>query len=357
MVADKQGRETGLRQRVEIAAAATLRESKSVSPVEVLGRIGWLPPTFVSQWRQGRLDCLEDGLAVGPAKLATAMEYLRAWAEAAGLVPSQTEYLAATRDRRPLRFTAGDDEAAEELYRTHWISPELSAAKRSRLTERQSRAPDLVVIEPVNEFSCTSCAGTGSYLIMEGPGPLCLTCADMDHLIFLPSGDAALSRRAKKESGLAAVVVRFSRSRRRYERQGILIEEAALERAEQQCLADEEARQRRRERDAVRRADQDLDFQARLASEITRLFPGCPQGRAQAIARHAAARGSGRVGRSAAARALDEGAITRAVVASVRHEDTGYDQLLMSGVAREAARERVGSGIDRVLDRWRAGRA
>jgi hypothetical protein len=34
------------------------------------------------------------------------------------------------------------------------------------------------------------------------------------------------------------VVVRFSRARKRYERQGILVEEAALEQAEAQCLDD-----------------------------------------------------------------------------------------------------------------------
>jgi hypothetical protein len=96
------------------------------------------------------------------------------------------------------------------------------------MAERQGRAPDLVVIEPLKEFSCASCGATGPYLIMEDPGPQCLTCADMDHLVFLPAGDAALSRRAKAGSALAAVVVRWSRSRKRYERKGILVEEAAL---------------------------------------------------------------------------------------------------------------------------------
>jgi hypothetical protein len=71
----------------------------------------------------------------------------------------------------------------------------------------------------------------------------------MDHLVFLPSGDAALTRRAMKASGLSAVVVRWSRTRKRYERQGLLVEEAGLEQAEQQCLSDEDARMRRRERD------------------------------------------------------------------------------------------------------------
>jgi hypothetical protein len=175
----------------------------------------------------------------------------------------------------------------------------------------------------------------------------------MDHLVFVAAGDAALTRRAKKASGLSAVVVRFNRSRKRYERRGILVEEAALESAERQCFADEDARQRRRERDRERRADEDLTLQARMAQEIGRLFPACPAPRAEAIARHTAARGSGRVGRSAAGRALDDEAITRAVVASVRHEDTGYDRLLMAGMPRADARQRIRADVDRVLESWR----
>jgi hypothetical protein len=84
-----------------------------------------------------------------------------------------------------------------------------------------------------------------------------------------------------------------------------------------------------------------------------RLFPGCPPDRAEAIAGHAAARGSGRVGRSVAGQALDERAITLAVAASVRHNDIRYDELLMSGTPRREARSLVGSDVDRVLDAWR----
>jgi hypothetical protein len=75
---------------------------------------------------------------------------------------------------------------------------------------------------------------------------------------------------------VVVVVVRFSRARRRYEGQGLLVEETALEQAEARCLADEEARRRRRERDRARRAEQDVVFQSRLAEEIVRLLPGCP---------------------------------------------------------------------------------
>ncbi|MFZ0970670.1 MAG: DUF2293 domain-containing protein [Solirubrobacteraceae bacterium] len=137
------------------------------------------------------------------------------------------------------------------------------------------------------------------------------------------------------------------------ERQGILVEEAALERAEQQCLADAQSRARRRDRNAARRAGSDLELQARIAVEIGKLFPGCPPERADAIARHAAQRGSGRVGRTAAGRALDPEALELAVLASVRHQDTGYDELLMSGVDRASARDRVRDQVNAILDQWR----
>jgi hypothetical protein len=221
-----------------------------------------------------------------------------------------------------------------------------------RVTKARDTAPDLVVVQPVRDWQCAECHGTGDLLIMDDKGPLCLACADLDHLVFLPSGDAALTRRAKKASGLSAVVVRWSRTRKRYERQGLLIEEPALEQAEQQCLADEDARMRRRERDRERRADEDVEFAVQVASEIRRLFPGCPAGRAEAIARHTSVRGSGRVGRSAAGRSLDEQALTLAVVASVRHEDTDYDFLLMSGVGRDEARDRIRPAVDRILTAW-----
>jgi hypothetical protein len=224
--------------------------------------------------------------------------------------------------------------------------------KRERSTQAQDSPPELLVIQPLREWTCAECQGTGDLLIMDEPGPLCLACADLDHLVFLPAGDAALTRRSKKASGLSAVVVRWSRTRKRYERQGVLVEDAALEQAELQCLADEDARMRRRERDQERRAAEDVQLTAKMASEIRRLFPGCPAERAQAIARHTSLRGSGRVGRSAAGRSLDEKAITLAVAASVRHEDTEYDSLLMSGVTREAAREHIRPAVDRVLATW-----
>src|SRR5215470_2842544 len=98
--------------------------------------------------------------------------------------------------------------------------------------QQEDRPPDRVAIAPLNEWTCSQCGGTGTFLVMEDAGPVCLTCADMDHLVFLPAGDGTLSRRAKRASRLSLVAVGFSRARKRYERQGILVEEAALEGAE-----------------------------------------------------------------------------------------------------------------------------
>jgi hypothetical protein len=335
------------------AAEAALEQHRYVAPVDVLIGLGWLAPSHVAVWRQGRVPDLESRAAVDADRLSAALGHLRAWAERRGLEPAETAYLARTRDRRTLRFTAAGDPEVERAYRTHWLSPDLPAAARARLVERQSRPPDLVVIRPVGEWTCAQCSETGDFLFMEEGQPLCLACADLDHLVFLPAGDAALSRRARRHSGLSAVVVRFSRARRRYERQGLLVERAALDRAEEECLADAEARARRRAREESLLAARDQAFQAAMAREIRRLFPGCPPERAEAIARHAGARGSGRVGRTAAGRALEPEALDLAVLASVRHEDTPYDRLRMAGVPRALARERVRAAVERVLDRWR----
>jgi len=132
-----------------------------------------------------------------------------------------------------------------------------------------------------------------------------------------------------------------------------LVSETALERAEQECLADGEQRARQRERDEVRRAENDRDLIMHMTGAITRLYPGCPPEEARAIAAHTARRGSGRVGRTFAGRALEESALTAVVVAAIRHRHTRYDDLLMSGYSRSEARDSIREAVDRVLESWR----
>ena len=215
---------------------------------------------------------------------------------------------------------------------------------------------DIVIFSIVRDSKCSECGvqlWKGDFLKMEKEKPLCLECADLDHLVFLPSGNTALTRRSRKYSKLCAVIVRFSRSRGRYERQGLLVESAALERAQEECLGDEEQRRIARERAAVAREHEDQRYVEHFASAIRAGYPQCPELEALAIARHACQKHSGRVGRSAAAKALDAEAVDLAVKAHVRHTHSDYDRLLAKGYDRLDARSAVGNKVRTVMDHWR----
>ena len=216
---------------------------------------------------------------------------------------------------------------------------------------------ELRVFISSRESQCDECReelGRHAWITLSRErGCLCLACADVDHLVFLPPGDAALTRRARKHSTLCAVVLKWSSARRRYERQGLLVEGQALERAEQECLHDAEARKRRAQREADRRVEQDEAFVGNFANRIRQLFPSCPVDRSHTIAEHACRKYSDRVGRSAAAKRLDEEAIELAVVAHVRHCETPYDELLARGWDRRDARDRVRADVEHILEHWR----
>ena len=200
---------------------------------------------------------------------------------------------------------------------------------------------------------CREELGEQAWIQLAGErGALCLACADLDHLVYLPRGDAALTRRANKYSPLSAVVVKWSRARQRYERQGLLVAEEALARAEGECLADGDARAARRSREAERRAVVDGQHLERFAQRIRERFPGCPPGRERLIAAHACLKYSNRVGRSAAAKRLDDEAVRAAVVAHIRHSATEYDRLLGAGIDRQEARLAVRGDVDRLIAAW-----
>lgn len=281
------------------------------------------------------------------------MAMFRKWAIQKGLRPSETSYKHRSAE---LRFSKSGDPGIEKGYRTHYISPALTEKKLQRLEKRLGREPTPVVFDILRESKCTECGAEmpkGSFLFMEAEKPLCLPCAGWGDLEYLPSGDTALTRRATKYSERSVVVVRFSRSRGRYERQGILVESAALARAEEECALDADARAAARERGTEARRRQDRELVARMIGQLLVLFPGCSPHEARAIAEHTATRGSGRVGRTAAGQNLDEQALSAAVAAAVRHNHTDYDTLLARGVDRETARRQVAERVSATLAAWR----
>ncbi len=228
-------REHKLRGRVVAAAEAVLADQGYVSAIDVLGAIGWLDTTTLKRWQQSRIPCLEAGIQTREERIAEALHLLRDWATEKHLAPSETEYLAKTPARTPLRFSTSGDAAREGLYRTHWLRQDLSDKQVKRIKAASSRPPELVVVQSLkSDWTCHRCSGSGDLLIMEEPGPSCLPCAGLGALVFLAAGNATLSRRAKAKSEVHAVVVRFSRARKRYERQGLLVHPAALHEAERE---------------------------------------------------------------------------------------------------------------------------
>jgi hypothetical protein len=214
---------------------------------------------------------------------------------------------------------------------------------------------DLKVFITSQDSTCDECGeklGHHAWITLADNKAFCLSCADLDHLIFLPAGDAALTRRSAKYSTLSAVVLKWSRARKRYERQGILVEESALQLAEQECLEDADVRARRNERQAERRNELDQEYISSFAKRVRELFSNCPAEREQVIAEHACQKYSGRVGRSAAAKTLDEKSVRLAVVAHIRHAETHYDELLAQGMERSLARGMVENAIKQTLADW-----
>ena len=354
-----EGSRASLQQRVVAAAESELKRAGSVGPLELFRQILYLHPVHFEAWRKGheQYQALEPWIQVGPEKFQKCIEYFHVWVKQRGLRPIEASYTRrGPQGVEQLKVSADGDPAKEQFYRTHYASADLTPAKTARLAEKLKKAPDLVVFEKVSDDgNCQECGQEllkGAMLVMEKGKPLCLGCADLDELLFLPAGNTAMSRRARKHSSLSAVVVRFSGTRKRYERQGLLVTPEGLARAEAECAADDNERAVARERAALARTHQDVEFIQALRETILKQYPGCPPEEAGAIAAHAGARGSGRVGRSAAGRELDARAIELAVVAHIRHRHTRYDELLMTGIERLAARKTVREDIDRVVARW-----
>lgn len=347
-----------MNERVVQAARRVLDVKGFVSPIELLLQMQLLAPSNLRVWEKGVGDYLQSHIQGSPEKLARAFAIFADWARAERLVPIKASLRAPARDQaHELQVTADGNPRMEEFFRTYYAAADTPPRKLEALANKLNKPPELAVFMTVSDTAtCAECGAEiaqGGFLFREKEASLCLACADLNHLEFLASGDAALSRRARKHSGLAAVVLQFNRRAKRYERRGILVTAEAIGRAEQECLSDADRRAAQRERGAERRTQEDAEFVRDMAAAICRLYPGCPPGEAADLAAHAGRRSSGRVGRSAAGRQLHEEALRLAVVAHIRHAHTRYDELLMTGAGRQDARSAIAAEIDEVLARWK----
>ncbi len=347
------------RQRIVAAAEQVLKNQSTIGLLDVLQSAGFLHWHHVDQWRRGNpaYEFIFAHVQCGPSKFRQTAETFLAWAGEKGLTPVEAAFTRrALSGTVPLKFTEDNDPGIAALFTRQFARAGLSQKQQARVKEKLEKADDLVVFITVSKsVECRECRAAlepGDFMTLEQQQPLCMACADMDHLVFLPSGDVALTRRAKKHSPLSAVVMKFSRARKRYERQGLVVTEEALTRAEDECIADADERTARRQLAESARGVADAKFTAAFTAAIRAQFPACPPESAAAIAARAAVRGSGRVGRSAAGRELDPAAVRLAVIAHIRHVHTGYDRLLMQGVDRTGARERIRDQLQEVLRKW-----
>jgi hypothetical protein len=219
-----------------------------------------------------------------------------------------------------------------------------------------SKEADRIVFILRRETQCGRCQCglcRGDFICLTGGEAICLKCAGLAHLEYLPAGDTAVTRRATKYSNLHVVVMKKSPARKRSERQGILAEPEAIRRAEVESATDAEKRVQQQKKAAKRREKEDRAYIAAFAKAIAQQFPACPKDDAQEIAGHACQKYSGRVGRSSAAKQFDPTAVRLAVIAHIRHKYTKYDKLLTRYDDRQQARSEVQGQIEQLLDKWR----
>ncbi|MFM8765303.1 MAG: DUF2293 domain-containing protein [Spartobacteria bacterium] len=217
----------------------------------------------------------------------------------------------------------------------------------------------ILVVPSQGEGDCAHCAAPlqqSTFVTFKNNAIACVKCGGLENLEFLPSGNTALTRRANALSAVKYVVLKFSRARKRYERQGILAHPEILDQSRRECEADEAARETKRQTSAGRRDKQDATHLAAFAARIREFYPSAPDGVEHEIAAHACRKYSGRVGRAAFAKELAPESIHLAVRAHIRHHHTSYDHLMSSGADRTDARVLVAARIEETTRRWLRGR-
>lgn len=230
-----------IEKRVAQAASEALYHQRHVSYVDVLLGMGWLQFVHVEDWRKRKIPYLEKAIQVDLGKISYAMNCFRSWAVKYELQPREVTTLAkASGARIELQFSKSGNPQIEKVYRTHYFSLVTLESQQKKLAEKLSQQPDIIVYSILNSAQCAKCdkaLPSGSFLFKDADQPLCLPCAGLGGLVFLPKGGQKLTMRAKKYSEKWAVVMKWIRMNKRYERQGILVGSEALQRAQQEVEA------------------------------------------------------------------------------------------------------------------------
>src|SRR6185369_5096924 len=147
-----------LEDRVIRSAERALEDQHSVSTTDVLMRMGLLPLSGVTSWRQGRIPYLEDAIQGGREKIARSLEVFQEWARDQGLESVEARYSRATREgEQELQFTNTRYAGLEQALRSHYVSPQISERKRQSLQKKVSQSPERVVYLNLRDSTCSEC--------------------------------------------------------------------------------------------------------------------------------------------------------------------------------------------------------
>ena len=264
-----------LQERVVVAAQRVLKQNGAVGPIDLLVCLRLIEPVHFDAWKRGnpQYKVLEDYIQCGDAKLKKIYRFFSNWAISSGFEPLLTEYHGASRGGpRKLQLLADEDTEYETFLLTRYQRADLTDARKKQIKKKLTKAPDLVVFiltgDPATCSECDQSIEKGELMYREEDLPLCMQCADFDYLEFLPSGNATLTRRAKKFSNLSAVVVKFNRRRKRFERQGLLVDSSAIHEAESSMDADSDQRRKQRVAAEIRRVEDDKKLVQAMVDEI-----------------------------------------------------------------------------------------
>jgi hypothetical protein len=225
-----------IQERVVSACERILQDKLYVCLTEVFKVIGLLQQTHEDNWRKGKSAELETFIQGNSSKKVEAIDCLKKWALENGLMPLKIiSYVRTSGPKRRLKYSHDGDPEIESIFQTYYFSSDLTEKELRKLQDKLEEEPELIVFWTVSESQCSKCnqeLTKGKFLLMEGDKALCLNCAGLGDLVFLSSGNPKLTRRAKGYSSKSVVVVRYSKSRNRYERQGLLVQSEALKKAE-----------------------------------------------------------------------------------------------------------------------------
>lgn len=158
------------------AGSRAAKKKGWVSSIDVLVGLGWLTPENVAACRRGQVPFLERVVSAGLGRVSTAM-------------------------------------------------------RERELAEHEEGAREPLVFVPQRESRCDKCQKElprGAFIRLHDSRAECMTCAGYEDLLYLPAGDPTMTRRARAASERYAIVMKWSRARERYERQGILVQRDAL---------------------------------------------------------------------------------------------------------------------------------